>query len=97
MDRIKIKPIKLVETRETERGQLLGYFQGKINAGRTGTQYKPYSLARTGKLLTGLKLPDLYYMQSVMKDLERQRGLTAAVKWMYWSLKHQKPEYENNN
>lgn len=73
---------------------LLSYFQAKINATRTGTKYKPLTMARVGTLLTGLKLPDLYYIQSVMKDLERAKGLQAAVKWMYWSLKHQKPEYE---
>ena len=88
MERIKIQPVKIVKTRETERGQLLAYFRGKINAGRKGTTYKPVSMAWTATKLTGLKLADLYYMQSVMKDLD-QKGPGHAVKWFYWSLRHQ--------
>lgn len=96
-----MKPLKdllkppTTASRDTERGQLLCYFQAKINAGRKGTKYRPLSIKRVGILLGGLKLPDLYYMKSVFEDTERRRGLQAAMKEFYWSLKEIKigPEF----
>lgn len=72
-----IKPLE-PKKRETERGELLKYFAGKIK--------KPIGFV--AMKLTGFKLPDLYYLKSICDDGER-RG-TPWAKIFYGSIK-QKP------
>jgi hypothetical protein len=50
---------------------------------------------RIVKRIQGLKLADLRYMHSYMKDLERTKGTEAAAKWFWWSTDPKKHEPTN--
>ena len=76
------------QTRETERGELLRYFTDAINKTRDGKRFKKFSIAAIAVKLSHLKqLSDLYYMKSIMEDIDRRNGPDAASKWFWWSLK----------
>lgn len=91
MQRITITTAKKPISKATERGELVLFFQKSLNLSRYGTSYPQYTFPRIAKLLEGLELKDLYYMQSYFKDLERTKGLGAASKWFHWSLKNPTP------
>lgn len=73
--------------RATERGDLMMYFVTELNKNRG--KLAPLTMPRMGKILQGLELKDLYYMQSYFKDLERNKGIESASKWFWWSLRHE--------
>lgn len=91
MERAQLNIPKKTKLRETERGELLVFFQERLNIARHGTAFPKYTFPRIAKLLEGLELKDLYYIQSYFKDLERNKGLTTASKWFHWSLKNPTP------
>ena len=76
--------------RSNPRGELMQFFRDKINFNRRGTTFRPLSMPRMGKILEKLDLQTLYFMQSTFLDTERRRGLAAACKAFYHSLKVEK-------
>lgn len=67
----------------TERGELLRFFNERVK----NIKGKPYGFPMMGKKLAHLTLQDLYYFQSVYKDIENRKGEIAAQKFFWWSLK----------
>ena len=56
------------KSKDTERGELLKYFQGRVNTERVGTKYKQVSIAFIATKVAGLTLRDLYYIKSSCDD-----------------------------
>lgn len=84
-----------VRDRKTERGELLKYFADELNESR-GKRPK-LTIGRMGKVLEGLEVKDLYYMQSAFKDRLNRNGRESASKWFWWSLKEEKKEHATHN
>ena len=74
-----------VKNKKTERGELLRYFTDVINKERVGTKYKPLTIKMIGIKLQLLSLEDLYYMQSVAKDID-SRGKSVGA-YLFGSIK----------
>jgi hypothetical protein len=93
----RVKPIKPKKGGpRNPRDEILDYFHKVLNRNR-GT-FPPVLYGRIVKRLQGLKLTDLRYMHSYMKDLERTKGTEAAAKWFWWSTdpkKHQLKAKDN--
>lgn len=51
--------------RETERGELLRFFQRHLNYSRKKDGLEPLTMARLGAELEGIPTDDLYYLKSV--------------------------------
>ena len=51
--------------RMTERGELMKYFCGKLNAARLRDGLAPIAMGRMGKILQAIPTKDLYYLKSV--------------------------------
>lgn len=90
MERIQPTLFKLQPQRGTERGELLEYFTEVVNCERDGKKYKKLTVKYMGMKLMHLSKDDLYYMRSVMQDMERRGG--KAAKWFWWSTKPQEPQ-----
>lgn len=67
----------------SERGDLLNYFLENIK----NKDGKSFNIKRIAFVLSHLKTPDLYYFQSVCKDVQNRRGQEALNKFFWWSLK----------
>lgn len=83
----------------TERGELLQWFVDEVNRGRVDGRFPKMTMPRMAKKLQGLDMEALYYMRSVMRDLEmnppmvdgkRVDGYVRAQKWFFWSLDNKK-------
>lgn len=51
--------------RATERGELMQYFQGKLNRARVRDGLPELSMPRMGRVLQAIPTKDLYYLKSV--------------------------------
>ena len=51
--------------RDTERGELMGYFCSELNKSRLRDGLGPITMGRMGKLLQQIPTKDLYYLKSV--------------------------------
>ena len=60
----------LAKTKDTERGELLLYFAGRINPERIRDGYPKITLGRLGKVLQGVPTKDLYYLKRVCDDAQ---------------------------
>lgn len=80
------------KSRETERGELLKYFQENININRISNKYKPVTISRIGMLLSHLNIPELYFLKSTCNDAgNRSKNYHESFsKMFYWSIKVQK-------
>ena len=74
--------------RASERGDLMDFFLANLNPERVKGGYKPLTPGYLSFKLSGLKLPDLYYMRSVFLDIEKRNGRVAAIKNFYWSIRN---------
>jgi hypothetical protein len=74
--------------RNTERGELMTHFCQRINAGRVGTQFKPVSMARMGRILQAIPTKDLYYLKRVCDDAKH---FSKRFWWELNAQKHQGP------
>jgi hypothetical protein len=67
--------------RRTERGELLRYFQDKINPARRATGRKPLPIAAIAVKVSHLSIQDLYFLKSTC-DRAQQRGYPwSAIFW----------------
>jgi hypothetical protein len=70
----------------SERGELIQYFTDRINAHRDGEKYPKLPARFIAVKLSHIKsLSDLYYMKSIMEDMDRRGGNPS--RWFWWSLK----------
>ncbi len=53
------------KARETERGELMKYFVGRLNATRSVDGYERITMPRMGKIFEKIPTKDLYYLKSV--------------------------------
>ncbi len=60
----------VTKSRETERGELMRYFCGKLNRSRQQDGLPPISMGRMGKLLEKIPTKDLYYIRRVCDDAQ---------------------------
>ena len=60
----------LSKTRETERGELLKYFAGRINVQRVLDGYPKVTIGRMAKTLEKIPTKDLYYLKRVCDDAQ---------------------------
>jgi hypothetical protein len=58
-------PLPDKKSRATERGELMEYFLGKLNAARVRDGLKPMTMGRMAALLVAIPTKDLYYLKSV--------------------------------
>jgi hypothetical protein len=56
------------KSRETERGELMRYFVGKLNVTRVRDGYGKMTMAHMGKLFEKIPTKDLYYLKRVCGD-----------------------------
>ena len=76
--------IKLpVKKKGSERAELIKFFVENITD-KKGKKYKP---SRIAVLLSPLIVKDLYYLQSVFKDIQNRKGIVYAQKWFWWSIR----------
>jgi hypothetical protein len=73
------------KTRDTERGELLRYFQFELNKARVRDGLPPLSMPRMGKTLELIPTKDLYYLKSVCDD-QASRGKEFSKKF-WWEVK----------
>lgn len=57
-----------VRVRQTERGELMRFFCGELNASRRADGLPLINMARMGKTLEGVPTKDLYYLKRVCND-----------------------------
>lgn len=76
-----VKEYKKVDTKKTERGELLTYFCDKLNNGRAEKKLQPMTIKRVAFMLTGVKTADLYYVRSVCDDWERCGKPWSSLFW----------------
>ena len=67
----------------SERAELLKFFVDNL----WGKNLKNYPAKRIAIALSHVSVSDLYFMQSVAKDIMARRGVEAMNKWFWWSLK----------
>ena len=83
----KIAPrILQSHTNETERGELLRHFMQLLNRTRIKAGYKAFTFPRIAHILTGQSVQDLYYLKSVLKDLDDE----SASKKFYFLIREEK-------
>jgi len=56
------------KSKETERGELMTYFRGRLNRDRGKDGYPQLTMARMGKTLEKIPTKDLYYLKRVCED-----------------------------
>jgi hypothetical protein len=74
-------PAKSKKSRDTERGDLLDIFLGRLNPSRKAAGYPPLTHSRLGNNLAGIKTPDLYALLSKCNDAERRGYPWSAIFW----------------
>jgi hypothetical protein len=67
-----------VQSRRSERGDLLEYFTNTINKQRIGTKYKQLSISYIGNLLSVYSTGDLYILQ---KKCNEAKNFSACFFW----------------
>ena len=72
---------KQQRSRATERGELMEYFCGYLNAQRRRDNYPAISMAHMGKILEGIATKDLYYLKRVCSESKN------FSKKFWWELK----------
>lgn len=76
--------IKIPERKKTsERAEAIKYFVENLR----NKNNKPFPAKMIAIKLSHLEVKDIYYMQSLYKDIQNRRGNEAAQKWFFWSLK----------
>ena len=58
----------MAKTRETERGELMGYFCERLNKSRVRDGLPPITMGRMGKMLQKIPTKDLYYLKRVCDE-----------------------------
>lgn len=56
--------------KQTERGELMRFFCGKLNVSRERDGLPALTMARMGKLLEGIPTKDLYYLKRVCAEAQ---------------------------
>jgi len=78
-------------TRETERGELMRYFQTELNRARHRDGLPPLTMPRMGKLFELIPTKDLYYLKSVCDQaVERGGDFSKRFWWEIDPKKHTK-------
>ena len=80
---LKTPSIKKIKS---ERAEVIKFFVDKI-VDKKGKKYRPSFI---GMKLAHLELKDLYWFQSVFRDIENRKGIEAANKYFWGSLKIKK-------
>lgn len=75
--------------RATERGELMQYFLGKLNAARARDDLASMSIARMGRVLVAIPTQDLYYLKSVCDQA------SDFSKKFWWEVNPKKHEKKN--
>lgn len=73
-------------THRSERGDLIDFFHSQIR----DKKFKKYPISRIAVKLSHLSVKDLYYLQSVFKDISVRKGIEGAQKFWWWSLRPKK-------
>ncbi len=71
----------------TERGELMEYFLGKLNAGRVQDGLAPMTMGRMARILVGIPTKDLYFLKSICDDAQKRSGPSAFSKKFWWEIK----------
>lgn len=74
--------------KETERGEMLKYFQTELNRARVRDGLPLISMPRMGKILELIPTKDLYYLRSVCDDTAKRGGEFSKKFW--WEIKPRK-------
>ncbi len=69
----------------SERAELVKFFVSNLK-NKKGGFFPPKRIAIA---LSHIPTKDLYFMQSVMKDIINRSGAESAQKWFWWSLRPQ--------
>ncbi len=77
-------PVK--KDRATERGELMQYFQSRLNQDRIKDGVPPLSMPRMGKVLQLIPTKDLYYLKTVC---EQSKHFSKKFWWEINPKKHQ--------
>ena len=67
----------------SERAEAIKYFVSNLKD-KKGANFPPKRIAIA---LSHIPTKDLYFMQSVMKDIINRSGAESAQKWFWWSIK----------
>lgn len=78
------------KNRDTERGELMRYFQFELNKARVRDGLPPLSMPRMGKILELIPTKDLYYLKSVCDQTAARGGEFSKKFW--WEVKPKKKE-----
>ena len=73
--------------RQTERGELLRFFQRHLNYSRKRDGLEPLTMARLGAELEGIPTADLYYLKSVCS---KAKNFSKKFWWELDPAKHPK-------
>ena len=76
------QPVKV----KSERAELVKFFVENLY----NKQGENFPAKRIAIALSHIPTKDLYFMQSVMKDIINRSGAESAQKWFWWSIKYKK-------
>lgn len=85
MQPISLFSLPTIQKSQSERGDLISWFQEEINRERKGTKFKPLTARAVAIKTSHLSLHDLYFMQSQAKNYKRRNG--SISRYFFGSLK----------
>jgi hypothetical protein len=83
----------------TERGELMEYFLGKLNAGRVQDGLAPMTMGRMARVFVGIPTKDIYFLKSICDDAQKRNGPSAFSKKFWWEMNpknHEKSSPKQN-
>lgn len=80
-----IVQVPVSKTRATERGELMEYFLGKLNAARVRDGLKPMTMGRMAALCAATPTKDLYYLKSIC---DQSKDFSKKFWWEINPKKH---------